>query len=304
MPKRVKLILNPLANLGSAWKMAAKLRPIVGEFGDADWSGTVYPTHASELAEKAGLEGYDLVVAMGGDGTVHEVVNGLMQLPPDKRPTLGIVPLGSGNDFAYSLGVSEKPEVAMRQVFTGTPRPVDVGIFEDEHGHSQYWTNAVGIGFDAIVTVHSRSTPLLHGYPLYFASVLKTIAFNYYPFKMSVTLDGQSWQQESLLMILCNGKREGGGFHVAPDSDVSDGVFSYLNLSRVSRPQMVNTLVHFLRGTQFSLPYVKAGSFKQATLESDRPLVLHIDGEIVAGLDSNIHLIKASILPGAVQAVV
>lgn len=304
MAKRVKLILNPLANLGSAWKMAARLRPIVDELGGADWAGTVYPTHASELARQAGLEGYDLVVAMGGDGTVHETVNGLMELPPEKRPLLGIVPLGSGNDFAYSLGISGKPEDAMRQVFTGTPRPVDIGVFEDEHGHSQYWTNAVGIGFDAIVTIHSRSMPFLHGYPVYFASVLKTIAFNYYPFKISMVMDGQTWQQESVMMILCNGKREGGGFHVAPDSSPSDGVFSYLSLKRITRLQMLNTLVHFMRGTQFSLPYVQPGSFKRISLEADRPLVVHLDGEIIAGLNSQMRSIKASILPGAVQAVV
>jgi len=304
MAKKVKLILNPLANLGSAWKMAAKLRPIVNEFGDADWAGTVYPTHASELAHQAGLDGYDLVVAMGGDGTVHEVVNGLMELPPDKRPLLGIVPLGSGNDFAYSLGIAEKAEDAMRQVFTGSPRPVDIGVFEDEHGNSQYWTNAVGVGFDAIVTIHSRSMPFLHGYPVYFASVLKTIAFNYFPFKITVTQDGQVWQQESVLMILCNGKREGGGFHVAPDSSPFDGIFSYLSLKRINRLQMLNTLVHFLRGTQFSLPYVQPGEFKQISLEADRPLVIHIDGEIVAGLNSQIRSFKASIVPAALQAVV
>lgn len=304
MAKRVKLILNPLANLGNAWKMAAKLRPIVDELGGADWAGTVYPTHASELAHQAGLDGYDLVVAMGGDGTVHEVVNGLMELPPEKRPLLGVVPLGSGNDFAYSMGIAEKAEDAMRQVFTGLPRSIDIGIFEDEHGRSQYWTNAVGIGFDAIVTIHSRSMPFLHGYPVYFASVVKTIAFNYFPFKLSVMLDGQPWQQEAIMLILCNGKREGGGFHVAPDSSPFDGVFSYLSVRRISRLQMLNALVHFMRGTQFTLPYIQPGSFKQISLEADRPLVVHLDGEIVSGLNSQMRAIKASIVPAALQAVV
>src|SRR5512146_1688940 len=105
MAKKVKLIFNPIANLGRAWPVAAALRPIVYELGGADWSGTVYPTHAIELARQAGEQGYELVVAMGGDGTVHEVVNGLMQVPAENRPQLGIVPVGSGNDFAYSLGV-------------------------------------------------------------------------------------------------------------------------------------------------------------------------------------------------------
>ena len=79
MPRKVKLILNPMADMGRAWKTANDLRPIAQEFqGELTWSGTVYPTHAIELARQAAEEGYDLVVAMGGDGTAHEVMNGLM----------------------------------------------------------------------------------------------------------------------------------------------------------------------------------------------------------------------------------
>ena len=73
MPRKTKLILNPMADMGNAWRVADDLRPIVAEYGQADWSGTVYPTHATELARQAALDGYEMVVALGGDGTVHEV---------------------------------------------------------------------------------------------------------------------------------------------------------------------------------------------------------------------------------------
>ncbi len=303
MTDRIKLIINPMANLGTAWKTMPRLRPVVDELGGADWFGTAYPTHATELASKAADEGYDVVVAMGGDGTVHEVVAGLMQIPAEKRPRLGVVPLGSGNDFSYGLGVSENPETALRQIFTGSPRAVDIGIFEDEHGHSQYWANAVGVGFDAIVTIHTRSMPFLHGYPVYFAAVLKTILFNHNPFHLSIEMDGRPWDLDSLMIVLCNGKREGGGFHLAPDSEPTDGVMSYLGLQRISRLQMLRTLVHFMRGTQFSLPHIKSGSFKEIRVESDKPLVIHLDGEIFAGFNSRVKSFKASILPAALQAV-
>jgi hypothetical protein len=100
MARRVKIILNPMADMHNAWRVANDLRPIINDYGGADWSGTVYPTHATALAQQAGEQGYEMVIAMGGDGTVHEVVNGLMQLPEGKRPILGVVPVGSGNDFA------------------------------------------------------------------------------------------------------------------------------------------------------------------------------------------------------------
>ena len=111
---KTKLIVNPNADLGRAWKTASDLRPIIEEFGGADWSGTVYPTHATELARQAGEAGYDLVVSVGGDGTAHEIVNGLMQVPAEKRPRLGVVPLGSGNDFAHAVGMPRQPWLSHR----------------------------------------------------------------------------------------------------------------------------------------------------------------------------------------------
>src|SRR5512139_1135965 len=91
MPRKVKIILNPMADMGHAWQTARDLHALVEEYGNADWGGTVYPTHATKLASRAADDGFDMVVAMGGDGTVHEVVNGLMQVPADRRPILGVV---------------------------------------------------------------------------------------------------------------------------------------------------------------------------------------------------------------------
>ena len=91
MPRKVKIILNPMADMGNAWRVARDLRSITVEHGNVDWSGTVYPGHAIELARQASAEGYDMVIAMGGDGTVHEVVNGIMQAPENKRPILGMI---------------------------------------------------------------------------------------------------------------------------------------------------------------------------------------------------------------------
>ena len=132
MPKHdAKLIINPNADLGRTWRMAADLRPIVEEYGGADWTGTAYPTHATELARQAAEEGYKLIIAVGGDGTVHEIINGLMQVPPEKRPMLGIVPLGSGNDFAYNAGVEFQSETALRRIFTNEPRKIDLARIDD-----------------------------------------------------------------------------------------------------------------------------------------------------------------------------
>src|SRR5260221_294270 len=175
MARKVKLILNPMADMGQAWRAANDLRPIVEEHGGADWSGTVYPTHACELAKQAALEGYDLVIAMGGDGTVHEVIKGLMQVPAEKRPVLGIVPIGSGNDFAYAIGIPPQADHALAHALSGTASAIDLGLLTDEHGRKEYFNNTVGLGFDTLVSIRSHRLPLLRGFLMYFVAVVQTI---------------------------------------------------------------------------------------------------------------------------------
>ena len=131
MPPNIKLILNPICNHGRSLQNAADLRPILAN-QDAEWSGTEYPGHAIELARQAGETGAELVVALGGDGTVHEVVNGLMQVPPEKRPALGIIPLGSGNDFAHILQIPSDPSLAMRSALSGVQSTSNAGAHTDD----------------------------------------------------------------------------------------------------------------------------------------------------------------------------
>ena len=108
----VKLIFNPNADMGNAWKLASALRPIVEEFGGADWAGTVYPTHGIELATQAANEGYELIIAAGGDGTIQEVINGLMEVPKEQRPRLYAVEDGRGKITRPGVRGAVGPAVA------------------------------------------------------------------------------------------------------------------------------------------------------------------------------------------------
>lgn len=301
--QRVKFIINPIADMGHAWSLAADLRPIVEEFGGADWGGTVYPTHATELARSAGEEGYDLVIAAGGDGTVHEVVNGLMQLPAEKRPRLGIVPLGSGNDFAHNVGMPDDPAEALRRIFTGEPHKIDIGWIEDNRGRGEYWDNTLGIGFDATVTIRSRKLPVVRGFMLYLTAVLQTIILNHEAPQFEVTTDNESWNESLLMLTLCNGPREGGGFFVAPEALMDDGVFNYVRIRKVSRPMMFRLLPEVLKGTHGKFAPVTMGTFKTMTLRADRPLRIHADGEIFAGFGTDVRELTFKILPNALEIV-
>jgi diacylglycerol kinase (ATP) len=297
----VKLIVNPNADLGRAWHQASDLRPIAEEFGGADWTGTVYPTHATELARQAGEEGYELVIAVGGDGTVHEVINGLMQLPAGRRPRLGVVPLGSGNDFAHSANINPDPFIAMRQIFTGEPHPIDIGRLQDGLGRSEYWDNTVGIGFDATVTIRSRKITYLRGFLIYLVAVLQTIILNHEAPLLAFHSDQEQWQQEMLMLVLCNGGREGGGFLVAPEARSNDGIFHYTAIEHVSRPMMLRLIPEVMKGTHGRFKQIHMGQFCKLDLESDRPLVIHIDGEIFAGFGVDVRQLSIEILPGAIE---
>ena len=299
----VKLIFNPIANLGRSWPIASSLRPLLTELGGADWTGTVYPTHAAELARRAGEEGYQRVVVMGGDGTVHEVINGLMQLPPEQRPAMGIVPVGTGNDFAYSLGVSPIPETALRQAMQGPVHNIDVARVDDNRGHSEYYANTFGIGFDAIINIRSRKVALFQGFAVYFLAMIQALLLDYTPFKAHIRTDQEEWEEPLLMMVVCNGRREGGGFMIAPTASQRDGRLDYVSVPVIRRRRMLITMPYFLKGTHGSLSYVRTGSLRSLEITSDRPLYIHSDGEIFAGMHATVNPLHIETFQQAIPAV-
>lgn len=300
----VKFIMNPTANMGKAWRLAADLRPVMDEYGGADWAGSVFPTHAVELARQAVHEGYEMIIAGGGDGTVHEIINGLMEFPIEDRPKLGVVPLGSGNDFAHGIGMPEEPWEALRQIFTGTPREIDLGYVEDDRGRQEFWQNTLGIGFDAIVTIYSHNLPLVRGFLMYLIAVLKTVFLNHQPLNVNVTVDGEhDWEDQLLMLTLCNGPREGGGFKISPDSIMDDGRFEYVAVKSVSRLMMLRLIPEFMRGAHLRFPKISLHPFRQLEIKSDQSMYIHMDGEIFSGFSSDLRYLKVKHYPKAIQIV-
>jgi diacylglycerol kinase (ATP) len=305
MSHKVKLILNPMADLGRAWQTADDLRPIAQEFkGELTWSGTVYPTHAIELAKQAAEEGYDIVIALGGDGTIHEVMNGLMQVPENKRPMMGIVPIGSGNDFAYSMGIAEKPAQALANALKGeNVQAVDIGLITDENGRTEYFDNTLGIGFDTVVTIRSHKLPIVKGFLMYLTAVIQTIILNHNAAKMQIETETKKWEQDVIMLTLCNGPREGGGFMLSPNSKNNDGKMEFLTVTKLSRATMFRLVPEFLNGTHMRFKQVQMGEFKTFSLTSDLPLYIHADGEIYTSFGSNLRKASIQVLPQALKVV-
>ena len=303
MDRRVKLIFNHFADNGRGWRIASSLQATIEHMGGAEWTGTEYPTHATELALEAAQQGFDVVVAIGGDGTVHEVVNGLMQVGSDVRPMLAAVPIGNGNDFCSNAGIESDPTDAIIRAFSGEPRGLDIGMVEDGSGRVEYWDNVLGIGFDAKAVINSQSIKRLQGTGMYFVAAVKTILRDHHAPHFKIRTDSEEIEDDFLLVAFCNGRREGGGFILAPEALPDDGVLNYAMVSWLSRIKMFRMIPEFMRGTHERFDEVTLGQFRDLQLESDHPLLIHTDGEIFANSTNNVRELTVKVLPNAIRLI-
>lgn len=297
------LIFNPNSDRGRSGQKASDLRAMVESMGGADWRGTEYPDHAAEIAANAAQ--YETVVALGGDGTVHEVVNGLMQIPAERRPRLGVVPIGSGNDFAFAAGaVLNNPQEAVRRAFRGTPKWVDVARIVDGTGRAEYFDNTVGIGFDGAINIRSRQITYLYGFVMYLTATLLSIAFRFEAPRMKVKYDGGEIDQNLMMLTVGNGPREGGGFITTPMSKLDDGVLEFVYIHQLSRFRILQLLPKVMNGTHIHERDVSVKTTTRLVVEADRALPIHIDGELFAPYEANVRRVEIELFPKALQVVV
>jgi diacylglycerol kinase (ATP) len=295
------IIINPKADKGHALPLAEGLQPLVEQLGGADWARTEYPTHAAQIAGEAADKGYTLVIVAGGDGTVHEVANGLMTIPLEKRPRLGIVPLGSGNDFALSMGINREPTQALKGIYKRDFTRIDIGAFNFDEGSRAYFINTFGMGFDATVTIRTLNLKYVRGFLMYFVAVLQTIAFNHDAPHMKIDVDGTTWEEDTVMLVACNGPREGGGFAVAPEAVISDGYLDFASVCRVSRLMMLRLIPEVMKGTHGKFKQVRLGKFRSLHMQSVKPITIHADGEVICGFDTDVRDVQIEVIPGAIE---
>jgi YegS/Rv2252/BmrU family lipid kinase len=312
--QQMLIILNPQSGRGDT----ARKRDLLGQLVQAAaleaaglghefeirWAETEYPGHATLIAAEAARDGADVVVAVGGDGTVNEVINGLMSVPAAERPRFGVIPVGTGNDFARNAGLSLEYSAAVRALFEPGTRAVDVGEVHDGAGRHVYWSNTLGLGFSGLATINARQsrTPL-RGFALYLWVVLKTIALQHQPRTVLVEVDDQAPQQHTISMMnLCNGPAEGGGFPVVPHAAMDDGLISFGVMRRVTRLKMLYFLpiVMAARHPRFE-KFFQFGEARRMRVQSDGPLAIHIDGELFATLEAGLREFEAHIIPAALR---
>jgi diacylglycerol kinase family enzyme len=295
-PADVCVIYNPAAGRGRALRRLESLRRTLGT--RADFQPTQSPGHAEELAWKAAQGGFSVVAAAGGDGTVHEVANGLMRAA---RPhvALAVYPVGSANDYAHSLGLG--PEWWLRPEPSRNVGAVDVGIVETPDGRSRYFINGVGLGFNGAVTYESRRIRRLQGVFLYTAALLRALWNHYTCPPVVVTIDGDTRQTPTLALSVSIGRREG-NFVLAPHAIVDDGLFDYMHAGPIPRWELLRYVPGMISGNlPVGHPALWMGRCRQVTVHSEAALPVHLDGELFSPPGGDLHDLDIRILPAALR---
>lgn len=300
---RIALIVNPLAGRGHSGRMMLFIRRELGRLGaDHRVLETRAAGDAVRLARQALEEGADTLVAVGGDGTSHEVINGMLA-SSDARPagTSACIAVGSGNDFSLIAGTPLDVSAACRAIVHGVTRVLDVGRLTIDGHITRYFDNTVGVGLDGLVTTGARRLRYLRGMALYLPVVLKTIFLDMHPPRAQITLDGATLEKTTLMTVVANGRREGGGFLVAPSVRMDDGLFDIMIADIMPKLGMLGMIPRFMKGTHVGHPAITMRRAAHVVIASDDPLYLHADGEILC---DEAHHLAMEIVPGALRMLV
>lgn len=298
---RYKIIFNPIAGKGVALKNRERIEELLKSYAlDYDLVLTDYPEHAILLARQAAEDGFDYVIAAGGDGTANETINGLMQAREKlgRAPVMGIIPVGRGNDFSFGANIPQDVDEACALLASVPRKWIDIGrITGGVQENGLYFGNGVGIGFDAVVgfvAAKSRLTGMLS----YLVAALKTIFIYYKSPTVKLTLDEETLTVPALMVSIMNGRRMGGGFMMAPDSTNTDGLFNLCIVREVPQLSMFGLIAKIMKGTQASDPAVKMLQSKKIVATAEKgSLPAHADGVTICekGNELTIEIIPAGL---------
>lgn len=288
------IVLNPAANRGKMQQYRELARKRAEEEG-AEYRETNRAGEAGDLARQAASEGRSVIV-VGGDGAIHEVVNGL--LASGRSVPLGIVAAGSGNDFAWNtLQLPRDPVAAFERAFHGAVREVDAGKV-----NGRVFANAFSLGLDADIAVaaqHLKRWPLMSGARLYYGATLKQLLLGYHrcPF-LALRLDECAWMEMSryVLLAVSNGPTYGGGFRINPAADPTDGWLHVCAIDYLPLLQALRLLPVVQQGKHAGIPQVRFFQAKKVQIESQLPVNIQMDGET-----SCARSYQAEVLPGALR---
>jgi diacylglycerol kinase (ATP) len=286
-----KFIVNPAASRGKGNSIGKWLEEECKRRNmDFNLQYTTCPGEATEIAAKSTRD-FEYIIAVGGDGTLQEVINGLIEM----NTKVGIIPVGTGNDFVRAAKIPIQQKDALDTVIEGNTKPIDVGKIGDRVFH-----NGIGIGFDAWVVDESLKIKKLRGRIVYLYAIIKTLKAYHAPL-MELNFNNKTISQKLFLVTVANGVSLGGGIKLTPFAKIDDGLLDLNIIQDVNKFKILQNLVKAYSGEHVNMPQVTMDTCKSIVLKSDDGLAVHADGELIS---CNLKEVNIHILPKAIEFVV
>jgi len=297
-------IVNPHSSNGRTGRSWPAIKEeLEKHLGSIEFSLTEHKIHASILAGEAIKEGYENIIAVGGDGTLNEVVNGFYENNRLRRrdTALGYFPSGTGEDFSRTLGIEKLSlHTQAERIVKAQPTYIDIGEAHFQKGDGSFATrrfiNESSVGFGANVTeLVNRSNKLFGGKASFFAGVLRSLCFlkNH---RISVKTDGKDFfEGRTLLTAISNGKYFGGSMMIAPKAMIDDGFFEVVIAREMNRKEVLRDIGSIYSGNHLSNPKVLYTRCKTIAVQSDEKVFLEMDGEPVGLIDAQFKLLEKEI---------
>ena len=300
-----KVIINPVAGGGRSGKWWPRISELLKDTGlSFNHSFTEGMGHGIELARESVDKGYELVIAVGGDGTVNEVVNGLVDEGNKVRTMLGIITTGTGGDAGRTLGIPRHYADACRLLANMKKLTIDLGVVEYASNNRRvrrFYINTAGLGLDAAVVEKAerfRRFKIMRGTIPFVVGFLTTI-ITYHGKDVVLNIDGKKREERNLLIVVNNGCYFGGGMKIAPHADPGDGLLDWVTVADMGKIRLLWNSPRVYRGTHITLPTVRVGRARSIEVEAKERMLLQVDGELVGQAPATF-----SVLPTALTVAV
>lgn len=281
---QVYLIINPNASKGKAKEKAERIKKIFNSSSvDCFIAYTSGPGDAEKLAIKGVESGYSTIIAAGGDGTVNEVINGIMRVKGDKNVKMGIIPIGRGNDFAWMAKIPKDIEKATNIIIEGKTEAIDVGFAKGSgRENGVYFLNGVGFGFEPTVNFIAQDYKHVNGMASYILAFIHVLFNPPKGYDLSLDIDGEKYSIKSQQLSINNGRRMGSTFLMTPRAEINDGLLDYTFTKKLFKGLKLLLLVkRFLQGGMITdKENFVYGNARKIVIDSPLDeVVSHVDGE-------------------------
>ncbi len=294
---KIAIILNGVSRKKN--KFYKEIHPVLATHFDISVWETQCSGDAETLAARAVSEYFDIVLSAGGDGTLNQVINGILKSLKEELPAVGVLPLGTGNDFARMCSVQLHAEQIVQLLKADKPRPTDIGMIacHNEFGQptTRYFINACSIGMGPEVVKRLMKSNRAWGPQITYLTSIVSTFFTHRPQEIHCKTSGWEWKGWARVLAIANGQSFGNALFIAPDATIDDGILNTFIAGDLSLLRFLVHLVGIKGKSKINDPKIRYSTTRQADLSSMAPCLLEAEGEMVGYLPATITLMAGKI---------